>query len=79
MTGVDAADRSAGDAPVRVAVLAHAEKTLGGGLEELRTEIRARGVGQLLWHEVPKSKEAPAKAREVADAGVDLVFVCWAG
>ena len=73
MTGVAATAR-----PARVAVLAHAKKTVGGGLDELRSQIAGHGVDDLLWHEVPKSKKAPKQAQKVLDAGADLVFV-WGG
>lgn len=61
-----------------VAVVAHAKKTLGGGLGELRRVLEDAGVTDPIWHEVPKSKRAPARARKAVDAGADLVFV-WGG
>jgi diacylglycerol kinase (ATP) len=64
--------------PGRVAVIAHTGKTLGGGLDELRTLISAQGVDDLLWYEVPKSRKAPAKVRKALKHGVDLVVV-WGG
>ena len=36
-----------------VAVVAHAGKTIGGGLEELRRELRRAGVEDPYWSEVP--------------------------
>ncbi len=42
-----------------VAVVAHAGKTLGGGLLELRRELERQGVADPLWYEVPKSRKAP--------------------
>jgi diacylglycerol kinase (ATP) len=62
----------------RVAVIAHTGKTLGGGLDELRTLISAERVDELLWYEVPKSSKAPAKVRKALKNGADLVFV-WGG
>src|SRR4029077_9024940 len=61
-----------------VAVIAHAEKTLGGGLTELRRLLRDAGVSDPIWHEVRKSKKASARARRAIDEGADLVFV-WGG
>ena len=60
-----------------VAVVAHQKKTLGGGLDELRSVLAHEGVDPL-WYEVPKSKKAPACARDAIDKGADLVFV-WGG
>ena len=42
-----------------VAVIAHAGKTFGGGLPELRRVLATEGVSDPLWCEVPKSKKAP--------------------
>jgi YegS/Rv2252/BmrU family lipid kinase len=61
-----------------VAVVAHAKKTLGGGLVELRQLLEAEGVTAPIWYEVPKSKKAKAVVRSALDAGADLIFV-WGG
>ncbi len=61
-----------------VAVVAHAGKTLGGGLSELRRVLADAGVADPAWFEVPKSKYAPDCVREAIDGGADLVFV-WGG
>jgi diacylglycerol kinase (ATP) len=61
-----------------VAVIAHARKTLGGGLVELRGVLAAAGVDDPLWFEVPKSKFAPDCIREAIERGADLLFV-WGG
>jgi diacylglycerol kinase (ATP) len=61
-----------------VAVVAHAEKTLGGGLPALRRALAAAGVEDPLWYEVPKAKRAPDQVRRALDAGADLVFA-WGG
>ncbi len=45
---------------MRLAVVAHAGKTVGGGLSELRRTLSEGGVSEPLWFEVPKSKRAPA-------------------
>jgi diacylglycerol kinase (ATP) len=60
-----------------VAVVAHARKTFGGGLDELRTVLAHAGV-EPMWFEVPKSRKAPAAAKEAVARGADLVFV-WGG
>jgi diacylglycerol kinase family enzyme len=62
----------------RIAVVAHAGKTLGGGLDELRRVLAEQGVEEPLWSEVPKSKYAPERVRKVLDDGAELVFV-WGG
>ena len=62
-----------------VAVVAHAGKTLGGGLLELRRELERQGVSDPLWYEVPKSRKAPAQVQSSAlDEGAELLFV-WGG
>jgi diacylglycerol kinase family enzyme len=61
-----------------VAVIAHAGKSLGGGLSELRRELANAGFADPLWYEVAKSKQVPDVAREAVKAGADLVFV-WGG
>jgi YegS/Rv2252/BmrU family lipid kinase len=60
-----------------IAVIAHCEKTLGGGLDELRSALAHRGFDPL-WFEISKSKHAAARARNAVDAGADLVFL-WGG
>jgi diacylglycerol kinase (ATP) len=61
-----------------VAVIAHAGKSVAGGLGELRRELAAAGVADPIWYEVPKSRKAPKKVRAALDAGADLIFV-WGG
>ena len=63
---------------MKVAVVAHAEKRLGGGLPELRRVLEAAGVEQPLWYEVPKAKKAPEQVRRALDEGAELVFA-WGG
>src|SRR5687767_4699949 len=62
----------------KVAVVAHAGKTFGGGLGELRSELAKHGVENPLWFEVPKSKKAPKRVRQALDEGAELVFA-WGG
>ena len=61
-----------------VAVVAHRDKKLGGGLSELRQTLAASGVNDPLWFEVPKSARAPKCIRRAIKQGADLVFV-WGG
>src|SRR5204862_7244135 len=61
-----------------VAVVAHAEKELGGGLPALRTALARAGVTDPMWREVPKSRKAPPYVRAALDAGANLVVV-WGG
>jgi YegS/Rv2252/BmrU family lipid kinase len=61
-----------------VAVVAHAGKSLGGGLEELRTTLEREGVTEPMWFTVPKSKKAPKQVRRAIEEGADLLFV-WGG
>jgi YegS/Rv2252/BmrU family lipid kinase len=65
--------------PKQIGVVVHAEKTLGGGLEELRSALADAGHADPPWYEVPKSKKAPKAIRKmVKDDGVDRVLV-WGG
>jgi diacylglycerol kinase (ATP) len=61
-----------------VAVVAHARKTFGGGLRELRDVLAREGVTDPLWYEVQKSPRAAKRARRAAAAGADVIFV-WGG
>jgi diacylglycerol kinase (ATP) len=62
----------------RVAVVAHARKTLGGGLGELRAALASEGIADPIWFEVNKSRKAPKRARRALDQGAELIFV-WGG
>ena len=53
----------------RIAVIAHAGKSLGGGLPELRERLVAEGYEDLLWYEVEKSRQAPKRVRRAIDEG----------
>jgi diacylglycerol kinase (ATP) len=61
-----------------VAVIAHAGKTLNGGLPELRRALDRRGLVNPLWCEVSKSKDAPKQLERALDKGAELIFV-WGG
>jgi YegS/Rv2252/BmrU family lipid kinase len=61
-----------------VGVVAHAEKTLDGGLDALRAALGTEGVDDPLWEEVDKSRKVPKRIRKLVDRGADLIFV-WGG
>src|SRR5215204_1046707 len=63
---------------MKVAVVAHAAKTLGGGLPELRRVLEAEGVENPLWYEVPKAKKATEQVQRALDEGAERVFA-WGG
>jgi diacylglycerol kinase (ATP) len=61
-----------------VAVIAHENKNLGGGLAELRQVLADKGFPDPIWYEVPKSRKAPMFVRKAIEVGADLVFL-WGG
>jgi diacylglycerol kinase (ATP) len=61
-----------------VAVVAHARKSFGGGLPELREVLASQGFAEPLWYEVTKSRKAPKFARRAVADGAELIFV-WGG
>ncbi|HYL53925.1 MAG TPA: diacylglycerol kinase family protein, partial [Acidimicrobiia bacterium] len=61
-----------------VAVIAHAGKSLDGGLPALREALANAGFADPIWFEVHKSKQAPKRARQACKEGADLIFV-WGG
>lgn len=63
---------------MKIAVLAHAKKTVGGGLPELRAELKRRGQSDVRWHQVCKSKMVPKAARAAVADCPDL-FLVWGG
>lgn len=63
---------------MKVAVVAHTGKTLGGGLPELRQALADNGIHDVLWSEVAKSKFAPEQVRKAVAKGAELVIV-WGG
>lgn len=63
---------------MKVAVVAHAGKTLGRGLPHLRRVLAAEGVGDPLWYEVPKAKRAGPVAERALTEGAELLLV-WGG
>jgi diacylglycerol kinase (ATP) len=62
----------------RVAVVAHARKSFGGGLAELREVLAREGFTDPLWYEVAKSRKAPKYARRALTHGAEVIFV-WGG
>jgi diacylglycerol kinase (ATP) len=62
----------------KIAVVAHAGKSFGGGLPELRKELEQSGVADPLWIEVPKSKYAPPQVKRAVEEGAELLFL-WGG
>ncbi len=61
-----------------IAVIAHAGKSIEGGLPQLRRELASHGVTHPLWVEVPKSKKAPKQVRRLLKKGADHFFI-WGG
>src|ERR1022692_2922351 len=61
-----------------VAVVAHAGKSLGGGLRDLREVLVREGCADPLWYEVTKSRKAPKCARRALALGAEVIFV-WGG
>ena len=62
----------------RIAVVAHAGKSFGGGLGELREVLAHEGIADPLWYEVRKSRKAPKCARKALAQGAEVIFV-WGG
>jgi YegS/Rv2252/BmrU family lipid kinase len=63
---------------MKVAVVAHAGKTLGGGLPELRRALEAAGIADPFWREVRKSAKAPTQVQRALDDGAELL-IAWGG
>jgi YegS/Rv2252/BmrU family lipid kinase len=61
-----------------IAVVAHAGKSFGGGLRELREVLAREGIADPLWYEVKKSRKAPKYARRALAQGAEVTFV-WGG
>ncbi len=61
-----------------IAVIAHARKTIGGGLEELRQCLADEGFSDPHWSEVPKSRLAPKRVEAALKDGAELVLA-WGG
>jgi YegS/Rv2252/BmrU family lipid kinase len=63
---------------MKVAVVANATKSLGGGLPELRRVLEEEGIEDPLWYEVPKSKKAPEAVERALEEGAERIFA-WGG
>jgi diacylglycerol kinase (ATP) len=63
---------------VRLAVVAHEKKSVGGGLDELRRVLARSGHGDPLWYSVRKSSQAARWVKRALDAGAKLLLV-WGG
>jgi diacylglycerol kinase (ATP) len=63
---------------MKVAVIAHAGKSLQGGLPQLRRVLEAERISDPFWVEVPKSKNAPKQVRRALAEGPDVIFA-WGG
>ena len=63
---------------MKIAVVAHAAKTLDGGLPELRRVLETEGFDKPLWYEVPKAKRASEQVQRALDEGAEVVFA-WGG
>jgi diacylglycerol kinase (ATP) len=63
---------------LKIAVVAHTGKSLGGGLGELREVLAGEGIADPLWYEVPKSRKAPKRVRKALAQGAEVIFV-WGG
>ena len=59
---------------VKVAVIAHSDKSFGGGLSELRSILERRGIDRLRWREVPKAARRRSRC-EGDRLGRQLIFV----
>ncbi|MHB8633446.1 MAG: diacylglycerol/lipid kinase family protein [Thermoplasmatota archaeon] len=63
---------------MKVAVVVHAGKPLGGGPEDLRVALKDAGVDDPDWREADSSKKAGKEAHHAIKAGADVLFV-WGG
>ena len=63
---------------MKVAVVAHNGKTMGGGLKELRGSLADNGFPEPIWSEVQKSRQAPKRIRAAISAGAELI-IAWGG
>jgi diacylglycerol kinase (ATP) len=62
----------------KIAVVAHAGKTIEGGLPQLRRSLAEHGVEDPMWAEVSKSREAPKQVKRFLEEGAEHFFV-WGG
>jgi YegS/Rv2252/BmrU family lipid kinase len=62
----------------KLAVVAHAGKTMGGGLDELRSLLDDAGLTPTYWSEVPKSRFVPERVERALEEGAELLLA-WGG
>ena len=63
---------------MNVGVLAHPEKTMDGGLDDLRAALLRHGIGDPIWRETPDGDAVPRQVEELLGRGVDRLVV-WGG
>lgn len=61
-----------------VAVVAHADKTFGGGLAELRAVLAREGYEKPLWYEFKSGGDSAKYARRALSKEADVIFI-WGG
>ena len=61
-----------------IGVIAHAGKSLDGGLPELRRRLGSDVGTDTMWFDIEKSRMAPKAAKRCLDKGADLILV-WGG
>ena len=59
-------------------MIAHAGKSIEGGLPQLRRSLASPGSSDPLWAEVPKSREAPKQVKRLLEEGAEHFFI-WGG
>src|SRR5579883_2296792 len=64
---------------MKIGIVAHERKRLGGGLPELREALAEAGLAaEPLWYTAQKSRQAGRQVERCIDKGVDLILA-WGG